>query len=132
MSMYEIEPNFLPSECLDVVRVEPNFLPSECLDACLTLSYKLAIVCVTFQVFIVCLVGQVLEQKSEDIYNEFCQINWHDFPINEQKFFAFCLQMAQRNYGIRAGGMYNINMMMFLQIVKLGVTYCAIIQTVMK
>ncbi|GAB0086973.1 hypothetical protein DMENIID0001_012140 [Sergentomyia squamirostris] len=94
------------------------------------LTLLLIIAAVTFQLFITCFLGQIVEWKMEQIYDEFCQINWYDLSLVNKGKYLICLQMAQKCYGMKAGGMYNVNMMMFIQIIKLALTYAAIIQSV--
>ncbi|GAB0086974.1 hypothetical protein DMENIID0001_012150 [Sergentomyia squamirostris] len=93
------------------------------------LLYPMIIAALILQLFITCFLCQIVEVKMEQIYDELCQTNWYDMTSVNKRNFLFCLQMAQRNYGIKAGGMYNVNMMMFIEILKLGFTYCAIMQT---
>uniref|UniRef100_A0A7G3AME0 Odorant receptor n=1 Tax=Lutzomyia longipalpis TaxID=7200 RepID=A0A7G3AME0_LUTLO len=81
-----------------------------------TLILKVAFVIAVCEIFLICLLGQIVEMKTEDIYNDFCQTNWYEMSIADQKHFLLCLQMAQRNYGLRAGGIYNIDLNMFLQV----------------
>uniref|UniRef100_A0A3F2ZDC0 Odorant receptor n=1 Tax=Lutzomyia longipalpis TaxID=7200 RepID=A0A3F2ZDC0_LUTLO len=98
-----------------------------------TLSNYLAgvyLLTVIVQIFLICFLCEILEVTTEDIYDEMCRVDWYEFDIKEQKHFLFCLQMAQRNYGLRAGGMYNINLMLFVQIMKLSYSYCTFMQAV--
>uniref|UniRef100_A0A7G3AER1 Odorant receptor n=1 Tax=Lutzomyia longipalpis TaxID=7200 RepID=A0A7G3AER1_LUTLO len=81
-----------------------------------TLILKVALLCAVCEIFMICFLGQIVAMKTEDIYNDFCQTNWYEMSIADQKHFLLCLQMAQRNYGLRAGGIYNIDLNMFLQV----------------
>ncbi|XP_059621194.1 odorant receptor 85c-like [Phlebotomus argentipes] len=84
---------------------------------------------VVLQVFVLCLFGEIIAMKTENITYELCQINWYDLPIPQQRNLLFILLISQRNYALKAGGMYTINMYAFIQILKIGITYAALMRT---
>ncbi|GAB0099924.1 hypothetical protein DMENIID0001_158260 [Sergentomyia squamirostris] len=87
------------------------------------------IFCVFLQLALICFFGQLIENKTKHIYEELCQINWYDLSFADKKRFLIMLRMSQREYCVKAGGMYPINLPMLIQIVKVAVTYCTIMVT---
>uniref|UniRef100_A0A7G3AEX8 Odorant receptor n=1 Tax=Lutzomyia longipalpis TaxID=7200 RepID=A0A7G3AEX8_LUTLO len=73
-------------------------------------------VLIIIQLFIFCIFGEILTVKTENITEELYQINWYEFSIAEQKKLLLILQISQRNYAIKAGGMYPINIYAFIQV----------------
>lgn len=69
------------------------------------------------QLFLLCIFGEMFMIKTENITEELYQTNWYDLQNSDQKNLLFILKMSQRNYSIKAGGMYSINMYAFIQVI---------------
>ncbi|GAB0096443.1 hypothetical protein DMENIID0001_119530 [Sergentomyia squamirostris] len=87
-------------------------------------------VCVMMQQFILCLFGEVIAKKTEGIASDLYQTDWYELNITDQKKLQFMLMMAQRNYGVKAGGIYTINIYAFIQMMKMAFTYAALLITI--
>lgn len=86
-------------------------------------------VTVSGQFFAVCLFGQLIFSKTEIFFTELYLTKWYEFNIREQKMLLIMMYVAQRPFGLRAAGMYDINLIMFIQIIKAGISFCAILYT---
>ncbi|GAB0099560.1 Odorant receptor [Sergentomyia squamirostris] len=88
--------------------------------------------CMMLQVFPLCVFGEMIKIKSEKLSEAFYEVNWYELSLKDQKTFLIILGMAQRQYGLKAAGMYNVDIYAFIKIVKLAVSYCAILYTLSK
>uniref|UniRef100_A0A3F2ZDE0 Odorant receptor n=1 Tax=Lutzomyia longipalpis TaxID=7200 RepID=A0A3F2ZDE0_LUTLO len=84
------------------------------------------IICVFCQLALFCLFGQIIQMKTDKICEELYQTKWYDFTIADKKNFVLMLKISQLNYCMKAGGMYDINIVTFFQIIKLAITYCTL------
>uniref|UniRef100_A0A3F2ZDF6 Odorant receptor n=1 Tax=Lutzomyia longipalpis TaxID=7200 RepID=A0A3F2ZDF6_LUTLO len=78
-----------------------------------------------------CLFGQIINGKSERIFTDLYQTMWYEMPIREQKILLLMLKMSQKTFTLKAAGMYDINMIMFVQVIKLCFSYCTILYALM-
>lgn len=88
--------------------------------------------CTIFQIFIPCLFGEIIKLKSERLSNALYMTNWYDLDTKNQRAFLLILGMAQRQYGLKAAGMYDVNIYRFIQIMKISITYCTLLITFTK
>ncbi|GAB0099562.1 hypothetical protein DMENIID0001_154450 [Sergentomyia squamirostris] len=88
--------------------------------------------CGMTQIFILCIFGEMIKIKSEKLSDAFYEVNWYELSLKDQRTFLIILGMAQRKYGLKAAGMYNVDIYAFVKIVKLAVSYCAILYTLSK
>ncbi|XP_055701676.1 odorant receptor 22a-like [Phlebotomus papatasi] len=90
------------------------------------------IFCVFMQLAFFCLFGQIIEVKTDKICEELYQTNWYNFTQVDKKNLLLMLKISQRNYCMKAGGMYPINIYTLFQIIKLAVTYCTLMVTLLN
>uniref|UniRef100_A0A7G3B7Z6 Odorant receptor n=1 Tax=Lutzomyia longipalpis TaxID=7200 RepID=A0A7G3B7Z6_LUTLO len=64
----------------------------------------------------ICVLGEFIKRKTDDLSETLCLINWLELSLKDQKAFLIILGMAQREYGIKAGGMYDINLYAFVKV----------------
>ncbi|XP_059620575.1 uncharacterized protein LOC132264395 [Phlebotomus argentipes] len=74
-----------------------------------------------------CLFGQVIFTKSERIFVTLYLTKWYEFNLNDQKLMLMMMKICGNSLGFKAAGIYDINLMMFIQGVKFGFSYCALI-----
>uniref|UniRef100_A0A240SXT8 Odorant receptor n=1 Tax=Lutzomyia longipalpis TaxID=7200 RepID=A0A240SXT8_LUTLO len=75
----------------------------------------------------ICILGEFIGLKSENLSETLYLINWYELSLKDQKSFLIILGMAQREYGLKAAGMYDVNLYTFVQISKIAFSYCAIL-----
>uniref|UniRef100_A0A240SYG1 Odorant receptor n=1 Tax=Phlebotomus papatasi TaxID=29031 RepID=A0A240SYG1_PHLPP len=88
--------------------------------------------CGILQVFPLCLFGEFIKMKTEKLSETLYLTNWYDLSLKDQKTFLIILTMAHREYGLKAAGLYDVNVYAFVQIVKIAMSYCAILYTLSK
>uniref|UniRef100_A0A240SY94 Uncharacterized protein n=1 Tax=Phlebotomus papatasi TaxID=29031 RepID=A0A240SY94_PHLPP len=77
----------------------------------------------------ICIFGEFIFSKTEQFSVELYHTKWYEFDLKEQKIILMIMLMSQRQFGLKAAGMYDINLMMFIQVVKAGISFCAILYT---
>uniref|UniRef100_A0A240SXZ9 Odorant receptor n=1 Tax=Lutzomyia longipalpis TaxID=7200 RepID=A0A240SXZ9_LUTLO len=75
----------------------------------------------------ICVLGEFIRLKTENLSETFYQTNWYELSLKDQKTFLIILGMAQREYGLKAAGMYDVNLYTFIQIFKIAFSYCAVL-----
>uniref|UniRef100_A0A3F2ZEA8 Odorant receptor n=1 Tax=Phlebotomus papatasi TaxID=29031 RepID=A0A3F2ZEA8_PHLPP len=81
------------------------------------------------QFLFICLFGQLIFSKTEILFTELYLTKWYEFNVKEQKMLLLMMYRAQKHFGLRAAGMYDINLIMFIQVIKAGISFCAILYT---
>ncbi|XP_059612823.1 odorant receptor 4-like [Phlebotomus argentipes] len=89
-------------------------------------------VCGLTQILALCLFGEFIKIKADNLSTTLYLINWYEMSLKDQRTFLIILGMAQKKYRLKAAGMYSVSIYSFVQIVKISVTYCAILYTLSK
>ncbi|XP_055693969.1 putative odorant receptor 83c [Lutzomyia longipalpis] len=87
----------------------------------------LIIVCGAVLSLPICILGEVIQFKTDQLANVLYLTNWYDLSVSDQKAFLIILGMAQREYRLKAAGTYDVNLNAFIQIFKMAISYCAIL-----
>ncbi|GAB0091352.1 Odorant receptor [Sergentomyia squamirostris] len=88
--------------------------------------------CTMLQILPLCVFGEMIKIKTEKLSNAFYDVNWYELSLKDQKTFLNILGMAQRQYVLKAAGMYTVDIYAFYRIVKLALSYCAILYALSK
>ncbi|XP_059622546.1 odorant receptor 4-like [Phlebotomus argentipes] len=72
-------------------------------------------VCMLGQIFLLCLFGEFIKIKLDKLSTTLYMTNWYELSVKDQKTFLIILAMAQRQYGLKAAGMYDVNIYAFIQ-----------------
>uniref|UniRef100_A0A240SYF4 Odorant receptor n=1 Tax=Phlebotomus papatasi TaxID=29031 RepID=A0A240SYF4_PHLPP len=84
---------------------------------------------ILFQLFIPCVFGEFIKFKMERLSITLYLTNWYDLSLKDQKSSLLVLGMIQREYGLKAAGMYDVNIYTFIKIVKMAASWCTLIFT---
>uniref|UniRef100_A0A3F2ZEQ2 Odorant receptor n=1 Tax=Phlebotomus papatasi TaxID=29031 RepID=A0A3F2ZEQ2_PHLPP len=82
-----------------------------------------------FQFGLLCIFGEFIFSKSEDIFTDLYLTKWYEFDLSDQKVFLMMMCISKYPFGLKAAGMYDINIVMFIQVIKAGFSFCAILYT---
>uniref|UniRef100_A0A3F2ZEL6 Uncharacterized protein n=1 Tax=Phlebotomus papatasi TaxID=29031 RepID=A0A3F2ZEL6_PHLPP len=85
--------------------------------------------CIVIQLFLPCFFGEFIKIRLERLSTTLYLTNWYDLKLKDQKSFLIILGMIQKEYGLKAAGLYDINIYTFIQIMKMAVSWCAFIFT---
>lgn len=72
-----------------------------------------------FQLCIMCFISQIIRNKTENVADALWETSWYDFPVEDQRFFALILSMAQMPKGIRACGLSTISVNTLVQVLMI-------------
>uniref|UniRef100_A0A3F2ZD82 Odorant receptor n=1 Tax=Lutzomyia longipalpis TaxID=7200 RepID=A0A3F2ZD82_LUTLO len=75
----------------------------------------------------VCVLGHFIRKKADKLSDTLYLNNWYELSLVDQKTFMIILGMAQRGYGLKAAGMYDVTLYTLVQISNIGFSYCAIL-----
>ncbi|XP_055691174.1 odorant receptor 33a-like [Lutzomyia longipalpis] len=67
------------------------------------------------QLIFVCVFGEILRSESEAIFDNLYQTNWYELSVKEQKVILMIMMNSTNPISIKAGGMYDINLMTLVQ-----------------
>ncbi|XP_055701405.1 odorant receptor 33a-like [Phlebotomus papatasi] len=79
------------------------------------------------QLALLCLFGQMIRSQTEEIFINLYLTNWYELSLKEQKTIQMMMINSCEPIGLKAAGMYDITLMSLIQILKLSVSYSAII-----
>uniref|UniRef100_A0A3F2ZDI7 Odorant receptor n=1 Tax=Lutzomyia longipalpis TaxID=7200 RepID=A0A3F2ZDI7_LUTLO len=79
------------------------------------------------QILIYCIFGELIFTETEKILESLYMTKWYDLNREDKRAILLLMMMSSRPFGLKAAGMYNINIILFVQIIKLGFSYCAIL-----
>uniref|UniRef100_A0A3F2ZEC6 Odorant receptor n=1 Tax=Phlebotomus papatasi TaxID=29031 RepID=A0A3F2ZEC6_PHLPP len=81
------------------------------------------------QFSLLCIFGELIYSKTANIFVDLYLTKWYEFDLSDQKVFLMMMRASQNPFGLKAAGMYDINIVMFIQVVKAGFSFCAILYT---
>ncbi|XP_055703606.1 odorant receptor 33b-like [Phlebotomus papatasi] len=81
------------------------------------------------QTFLYCFFGEFITIKMERLTTVLYSTNWYDMNLKDRKSFMIILGVTQKAYGMKAGGMYNVNIYTFVQILKIALSWSTLILT---
>uniref|UniRef100_A0A3F2ZE87 Odorant receptor n=1 Tax=Phlebotomus papatasi TaxID=29031 RepID=A0A3F2ZE87_PHLPP len=93
------------------------------------ISFSPIAVLVYFQFGALCIFGEVVYSKSEKIFINLYLTNWFKFNSDEQKFILMIMKMSMKPIGFKFAGAYDINCVMFIQVLKMGFSYGTFLYT---
>ncbi|GAB0095703.1 hypothetical protein DMENIID0001_111170 [Sergentomyia squamirostris] len=86
-------------------------------------------VTVQLELFVLSVFGEYIRSETEDIFMSLYQTTWYDLSLKDQRAILFMMTISKEPLGLKAAGLYDINIMAFVQILKASLTYSAIILT---
>uniref|UniRef100_A0A3F2ZEQ6 Odorant receptor n=1 Tax=Phlebotomus papatasi TaxID=29031 RepID=A0A3F2ZEQ6_PHLPP len=81
------------------------------------------------QFIAVCIFGEMMYSKTEKLTTDFYLTNWYELDIHEQKILLMMMYMSHKIIGLKAAGMYDINLRMFIETIKAGISFLTILYT---
>uniref|UniRef100_A0A3F2ZEP3 Odorant receptor n=1 Tax=Phlebotomus papatasi TaxID=29031 RepID=A0A3F2ZEP3_PHLPP len=76
---------------------------------------------------ILCCFGEIICAKTENIFKDLYMTKWYELSIKDQQKFLILMHGSQRSFGFKAAGMYDVNLMMFVKVIKISYSCCAIL-----
>uniref|UniRef100_A0A240SXU8 Odorant receptor n=1 Tax=Lutzomyia longipalpis TaxID=7200 RepID=A0A240SXU8_LUTLO len=79
------------------------------------------------QLLIYCIFGQFIFTETEKIPESLYMTKWYDLNREDRRALLLMMMMSSRPFGLKTAGMYDINIVLFVKIMKLCFSYCAIL-----
>ncbi|GAB0086698.1 hypothetical protein DMENIID0001_008070 [Sergentomyia squamirostris] len=96
-----------------------------------SIVYYVTLVMVVTKFFFLCLFGQFIYNETEKIFTTLYLTRWYEMSLSDQKIILMMMKMSKEPFGFKALGVYDINIVMFVQVIKACFSYCAILYTFM-
>ncbi|XP_014604744.1 PREDICTED: uncharacterized protein LOC106787141 [Polistes canadensis] len=93
------------------------------------ISIIIAILSVTVQIFVFCLVGEQLMLQDEKVAVKSCILEWNRIPYKKAKNIIPIVMLSNRRMKITAGTIIELSLQTFGQVIKTTVAYCNIMRT---
>uniref|UniRef100_A0A240SXV7 Odorant receptor n=2 Tax=Lutzomyia longipalpis TaxID=7200 RepID=A0A240SXV7_LUTLO len=91
--------------------------------------FYIIFVLIVSQQLIYCIFGQLIFTETEKISDRLYLTKWYDMKREDKQFLLLMMMMSSRPFGLKAAGMYAINIVLFVKIMKLCFSYYAILYT---
>lgn len=69
------------------------------------------------QSFLYCFFGEFITIKMERLATALYSTNWYDLNVKDRKSFLIVLGVTQKDYGMKAAGVYNVNIYTYVQVI---------------
>ncbi|XP_044576213.1 odorant receptor 4-like isoform X1 [Cotesia glomerata] len=94
------------------------------------LTYLMLLTALTFNIFIFCYIGEILNQQCSSIGESTYMINWYKIPRNKGKYLMLTIASSKNQRQLTAGGMLDLSLRSFGNIIKTSVAYLNMLRTV--
>ncbi|XP_055680311.1 odorant receptor coreceptor-like [Lutzomyia longipalpis] len=89
-------------------------------------------IAVSYQVFMVCFIGQLSLNSAESFTEKLYLTKWYEMTPEEKKKLLFVLMVSQQNMGIETLGIEAVSNNTFVGIVRAALSYAAFLYTVLN
>uniref|UniRef100_A0A3F2ZEJ8 Odorant receptor n=1 Tax=Phlebotomus papatasi TaxID=29031 RepID=A0A3F2ZEJ8_PHLPP len=101
---------------LYVVRLYPSLL-----------NIYIMLCTIIIQFFIICLFGEFIHSKTEEIFTKFYLTKWYKMSQEDKMILLMLMKLTIKPFSLKAAGMYDINMKSFVEVTKFSFSFCAIL-----
>uniref|UniRef100_A0A240SXZ7 Odorant receptor n=1 Tax=Lutzomyia longipalpis TaxID=7200 RepID=A0A240SXZ7_LUTLO len=84
---------------------------------------------ITLTLAMLCVFGQMIQTQTMDIFDNLYQTNWYDFTLYDQTILLLMMTNSCKAIGLKAAGMYDVNLTSFVEILKISFSYSVIVLT---
>ncbi|XP_011308547.1 odorant receptor 85b-like [Fopius arisanus] len=93
------------------------------------ITYFLLLMSLTFNIFIYCYIGQILKDKCESVGLMAYLVDWHRIPTKYILSLAFIISMTRYPRTISAGGLMELTIQSFGDVMKTSLAYLNMMRT---
>ncbi|CAH1135205.1 unnamed protein product [Ceutorhynchus assimilis] len=88
--------------------------------------------CMMCQLVLYCWYGHQLIEESDSVTNACYAVKWEEMGVKEQKMLMIIMERAKRPIGIKAAGMFGLNLSTLMKILRSSYSYFAVLQRIYK
>lgn len=78
---------------------------------------------------ILCCFGEIFRIKTGRIFCDLYMTKWYELDLKDQKAILILLHGSQKDFGFKLAGMFDINLVMFVQVIKLCFSCYAVLHS---
>ncbi|XP_003700935.2 odorant receptor 13a-like isoform X2 [Megachile rotundata] len=93
-------------------------------------TYTLLLISLTFNIFILCYIGDLLIEKSTSIGTSSFEIDWYRLPTKTIRGLILIIAMSNNPVKISAGGIVTLSLSTFVNVLKSSLGYLSFLRTV--
>uniref|UniRef100_A0A3F2ZEM5 Odorant receptor n=1 Tax=Phlebotomus papatasi TaxID=29031 RepID=A0A3F2ZEM5_PHLPP len=87
----------------------------------------LILIPVITQLFEICLLGEFFDSKTTEIFRKLYLSKWYEMSRDDKMILVLMMRMTIKPFSLKVAGIYNINMMAFVDVIKFCFSFCAIL-----
>lgn len=82
---------------------------------------------VFFQLSILCFFGEFIIGRTENVFRELYMTKWYEFSKENKSILLIMMIASQKPFSFKAAKMYDVNLVMLVQVIKITFSYCTIL-----
>ncbi|CAL1689193.1 unnamed protein product [Lasius platythorax] len=99
-------------------------------DALSFLTYAIMLTSFTFNIFILCYIGEILSTQGSKVYITCCTIDWYCLPSKQARYLILVIAMANYPTKLTAGKVIDLSFSSFGAVVRTAMAYLNLLRTV--
>ncbi|KAM0725270.1 Odorant receptor 2a [Formica fusca] len=99
-------------------------------DALSFLTYAIMLTSFTFNIFILCYIGEILSSQGSKVYITCCTIDWYWLPSKQARYLILVIAMANYPTKLTAGKVIDLSFSSFGAVVRTAMAYLNLLRTV--
>ncbi|XP_033301937.1 odorant receptor 13a-like [Bombus bifarius] len=92
-------------------------------------TYSLLLISLTFNMFLLCYIGDLLIEKSTNVGISCCMIDWYRLPAKSMQDLVLIIAMSNNPAKISAGRIVNLSLSTFASVLKTSFAYLNFLRT---
>ncbi|XP_018406414.1 PREDICTED: uncharacterized protein LOC108782607 [Cyphomyrmex costatus] len=99
-------------------------------DTLSSMTYGIMLVSFTFNIFILCYIGELLSSQGNVVNTTCCTIDWYCLPSKEARYLILVIAMARYPTKLTAGKVIDLSFSSFSAVVRTAMAYLNLLRTV--
>ncbi|GAB1864855.1 Odorant receptor [Camponotus japonicus] len=99
-------------------------------DALSFLTYAIMLASFTFNIFILCYIGEILNSQGNKVYITCCTLDWYWLPSKQARYLILIIAMANYPTKLTAGKVIDLSFSSFGAVIKTAMAYLNLLRTV--
>ncbi|XP_018406418.1 PREDICTED: uncharacterized protein LOC108782612 [Cyphomyrmex costatus] len=99
-------------------------------DTLSSMTYGIMLVSFTFNIFILCYIGELLSSQGSVVNTTCCTIDWYCLPSKEARYLILVIAMARYPTKLTAGKVIDLSFSSFSAVVRTAMAYLNLLRTV--
>ncbi|XP_020295538.1 uncharacterized protein LOC109860677 [Pseudomyrmex gracilis] len=101
----------------------------ETFDGAKTMSYVIVYVSITFNMFILCYIGELLTEQCKNVGEKAYMVNWYELPPKTALGFVLIIAQSNNVVKLTAGKFFHLSIATFGDVIKTSMVYLNMLRT---